>query len=304
MAGEFEQLLPFLWRGRHLPLARIHLSLAHDLVEHKYWGVDGGRVEATGVAPIRIAATIPVSNHIFPGKREKWTAGDLYPSALRGFIIDFAKRTTGLLQHPEFGEIACKAEKLDFELSGDKQGATEIQASWVETLDDDVVSKLVTTPITDIEIGATDLDSHMAYLVSIAPSLPEFTEDFASLARKIAGIADSVTILSYRTAGLLNKIIYQANRIQIAVDRAHSALTWPATQALHRIKSGAYTMRARFLNPAGIGLYTVKGDTTLSGVVLALPPKTAVGDLVKLNPQLVRGPVVSKGTVVRYPLAA
>lgn len=304
MAGEFEQLLPFTWRGRHLSLTRIHLSLAHDLVEHKYWGVDGGRVEATGIAPIRIAATIPISNHIFPGKNEKWTAGDLYPSMLRSFILDFAKKTTGLLQHPEFGEIACKPEKLDFELAGERQGATEIQASWVETLDDDVVSKLVNTPITDIELGATDLDSHMAYLVSIAPDFPAFKEDIASLARKIAGIADSVTILSYRTAGLVNKVIYQAQRIQLAVDRAHSALTWPATQSLHRIKAGAYELRKKFLTPHGVGLYTMKEDTTLAGTLLALPSGTRVADIVKLNPHLARGPVVSRGTVVRYPLAA
>lgn len=304
MAGEFEQLLPFKWRTREYPLTRIHLSLAHDLVEHKYWGVDGGRVEATGIAPVRIAATIPISNHIFPGKNEKWSAGDLYPTALRAFVIDFGKRATGLLQHPELGEIACKAEKLDFELTGDRQGATEITASWVETLDDDVVSKIVNSPVRDIELGANDLDAMGQDLILLAPTLPAFTLDLASLAHKLTALADTVTVLSYRSAGLVNKIIYQVSRIQLAVDHAGTALTWPATQALHRILAGAFEMRRKLLTPGGLGLYTVRGDTTLAGVALALPKATSVGDLIKLNPDLVRSPVVPRGSLVRYRLAA
>jgi hypothetical protein len=304
MAGEFEQLLPFLWRKKHYPITRIHLSLAHDLVEHKYWGVDGGRVEATGIAPLRITANIPISNHIFPGTKEKWAAGDLYPNALRTFIIDFGKKTTGLVQHPEFGEIACKPERLEFELSGEKQGATELQASWVETLDDDVLSNIVESPVRDIELGASDLEASMADLRALAPELPEFSESISSLASRIASISDSITVLSYRQAGVVNKVIYQAHRMQIAVSRAGSALTWPAMQNLQRIKAGAYELRKKLLSPHGIGLYTTQKDTTLAGTVIALPKGIAVGDLIQLNPQLVRGPVVAKGTIVRYPLAA
>lgn len=304
MAGEFQQLLPFMWKGKHYALTRIHLSLAHDLVEHKYWGVDGGRIEATGVAPLRISATIPISNHIFPGAKERWVAGTLYPDMLRSFLIDFGKRSTGLVQHPEFGEIACKAERVDFELSGDRQGATEITASWVETLDDDVISKIVNSPANDIELGATDLDASMADLRKLAPTLPEFEVSISDFARKLSGIADSITALSYRQAGVVNNILYQCHRIQASIDRAKNALTWPATQNLNRIKSAAYDLRKQFLSPNGLGLYTVKADTTLAGVVVALPKGTGVGDLIKLNPTLARSPVVLRGTLVRYPLAA
>lgn len=304
MAGEFEQLLPFRWRGKHYPLTRIQLSLAHDLVEHKYWGVDGGRIEDTGVAPARIAATIPIGNHIFPGTKEKWQAGALYPAALRAFILDFAKRETGLVQHPEFGEMKVKAERLEFTLAGERQGATEIQATWIETLDEDVVATIRLTPVSDLGGAATDLEASGADLRALAPELPEFKESIESLGRKLSGIADSVTVLSYRQMGVLNRIVYQAHRMQIAIDRAKSALTWPATQNLNRIKSAAYSLRAAFLSPNGIGLYTVQGDTTLAGVTLALPKGTAIGEVIKLNPTLARRPVVSKGTVVRYRLAA
>lgn len=349
MAGEFEQLLPFKWRQLHLPVLRVGLSLAHDLVEHKYWGVNGARVEATGVAPIRISATIPIVNSIFPGKNEKWAAGGLYPDALRKFIIEFAKKETGYVQHPEFGEIACKPERMEFTLAGEHQDCTEITASWVETLDDEVVHKLVASPVQDIAFGASSLAASGADLKKLAPQLPEFKESLESLGRKLTGLVDTVSILQYRGAGLINRVLYQAHRLEVAIKRASSnqlgqitslrpfqstfketlktlkklrpksttvgtgpaasnsrpqqqALTWPAIQALQEIKAGAYSLRRAILSQSGVGLYTAPAQTTVAGVMLSLPKGTSVADVIKMNPSLARGPVVSKGTVVRYPL--
>lgn len=349
MAGEFEQLLPFKWRDLHLPIVRISLSLAHDLVEHKYWGVNGARVEATGVAPIRISAVIPIANSIFPGKNEKWVAHHLYPDALRKFIIEFAKKETGYVQHPEFGEIACKPERMEFELAGEKQDCTEIRASWVETLDDDLVHKLVDSPVEDITFGASNLAASGADLEKLAPQLPEFEESLESLGRKLTALVDTVSILQYRGAGLINRILYQAHRLEVAIKRASSnqlgqitslrpfqssfkhalkamksvrpnsttvgtgpsasnsrpqqqALTWPAIQALQQIKASAYSLRRAILTQGGVGLYTAPSQTTVAGVILSLPRGTSVADVIKMNPSLARGPVVSKGTVVRYPL--
>ncbi len=304
MAGEFQTLLPFKWKGRQLPVSKIHISLAHDLVEHKYWGVDGGRVEDTGVCPVRINAIIPISNHIFPGPQETWKAGTLFPTELRAFIVDFGKRTTDILQHPEFGEMKCKAERLDFELSGDRQGATEVNASWVETLDDEIIAAARLSGVSDLQGAADDLQANYASLKALAPTLPEFKEDIASLGRKLSAIADSVTVLSYRQAGVVNNILYQASRIELSVRRAKNALVWPAIQNLQIIVASAHEMRKKFLTTNGIGLYTVQEDTTLAGVVVALPKSTSVADVIKLNPNFMRSPVVQRGSVIRYPIAA
>lgn len=80
------------------------------------------------------------------------------------------------------------------------------------------------------------------------------------------------------------------------------ALTWPAIQALQQIKASAYSLRRAILTQGGVGLYTAPSQTTVAGVILSLPRGTSVADVIKMNPSLARGPVVSKGTVVRYPL--
>lgn len=321
MAGEFTKLLPFTWRGMHLPILKVGLSLAHDLVEHKYWGVNGGRVEATGVAPIRISAVIPIANSIYPAANEKWEAGALYPGALRKFIIEFSKRETGYVQHPEFGEVACKPERMSFELTGERQDSTEIQASWVETLDDELAHKLkLTDPALDLDQAASDLNASHANLKALIPELPEFKEDIESLGRKVTAVVDTVSILSYRSAGLVNRIIYQAHRLEVSIKRAASnqmgqitplrpfssivkqhALTWPAIEALQKIKAGAFAMRRKLLAPNGLGIYVVPAQTTVAGLVAALP-NVSVSDLIRLNPRLARGPVVPRSLFVRYPL--
>lgn len=307
MAGEFAKLLPFMWRGQHLPLLRIHLSLAHDLIEHKYWGVDGASVEDTGVAPIRIEATIPIGNSIAPGKNEKWVAGKLYPHALRTFIVQFAKRAKGVLQHPEYGEMTCQAERLDYELSGDKQDCTEIRASWVETIDEAtkaLLDRVIPSPVSDASTAAFDLNASMADLRELVPQLPEFEEDLESLGRKLSAITDSVAVLSYRQAGLVNRVLYQAHRMEVSIRRAKNPMAWSALQNTQRIQSAMYSLRQSILSQGGIGLYTVPADTTIAGVTLSLPAGTKLGEVIKLNPALVRRPVVPKGAVVRYPLAA
>jgi hypothetical protein len=319
MAGEFEQLLPFSWRGLHLPVLSISLSLAHDIVEHKYWGVDGGRIESTGVAPVRISAVIPVSNSIVPGKNEKWQAGVLYPEALRKFIIEFAKKQTGYVQHPELGEIACKPEQMSFDLAGDKQDSTEIKASWVETLDEALISKIVNSPVTDIEIAASDLNASLTDLKSLLPEVTPELDDLESLGRKLVSVIDRFSALSYRVVGIANRILYQAHRLEVAIDRVSSgqmtqlsplrpivreksrALAWPVMQALQRIQEGAYSVRRSALSDRGVGLYYVPEQTTVANLPRQIFAVT-VAELLKLNPNLAAGPIVPKGTVVRFPL--
>jgi prophage DNA circulation protein len=306
MAGEFQSLLPFSFRGLELPVTNITMSLAHDLVEHKYWGVDGGRIEATGLAPLRISATIPISNHIFPGHKETWKAGDLYPTALRRFITQFSKRETGLLQHPEFGTIACKPERMDFTLAGEKQGATEIRASWVETLDDDValVGADNASPVQVLAGASYSLDADSEDLKSKAPQLPKFKKTLGDLARKIGGIGTSIGTLQSRALGTINQVLSQANAMERALQRAKNPATWPAMQEIQRIKSAANDLRKKLLTPNGVGLYTVPQDSTLAGIMPGLPKGATMADVMKLNTNLMKAPVVPRGSTVRYPIKA
>jgi prophage DNA circulation protein len=271
------------------------------LVEHKYWGVDSGRVESTGIAPVRISAQIPLTNRIYPGKNERWRPGSLYPDGLRDLLIAFGKKQTGLLQHPEFGQITCKAERIEVDITAERRNTAMVDASWVETLDDDLIHKIVASNTTEIELAADSLDASQTDLKKLVPTLPKYKETFDDFARKIAAIGDRVTLLSYRSAGKINSIVYRVQQVGESLDRARTALTWPAKQNVQRIQAAARDLRGKLLaSSRDIGLTRVLNDTTLAGLLGVLPEGNTVGDLVSLNPNLMTDPIVKANTFVRH----
>lgn len=295
---EMSDLLPFKWRDVQVPVRRIGMSFAHDLVLHKPWNTPAARVENTGTAPKRFTVTVAFINTIAPGPNENWSHTPLYPYGLRKFFEAFEDRSSGLLQHPEYGLYLCKAEQGEFELTAESRSGVEITCSFVETTDADFEERDA-RPL-DLTATAIDFDTQQIDLKAIVPQLPEYKTTFADLARQIAGVGDQISILSYRTAGRVNSIKYHASKIGQSIDRAKSALTWPAKRNVERITSAANDSQRKILDAAkDIGLYRVPNDTTLAGLLTALPG-SKVSDIVRLNPRLVAKAVIRENTIVRY----
>lgn len=300
MAELFEQLLAFKWREVEFPVTKMKVSLAHDLVEHKYWGRDGARVEMVGLAPIRFSATIPMINGIVPGKNERWIV--LYPVTMRKLLAAFADKTEGFLQHPELGLVRVKPERIEFDWSGDKRGGCECEVSWVETLPEDGSQDVFEpSPVQDIGLGSQDLDASENDLRLLIPTFPKFNASWTDLARSIQSIGDTVTLLSNTTAGKINSIVYRVEQVEDSIDRAKSALTWQTTNTLERIKAAAHDLQSKLLREESkiVALFEVKNDTTVAGICAQLPD-AKLGDLVRLNPSLMRNAIVPRGRVIRY----
>ncbi len=276
------------------------MSLAHDLVEHKYWGVDGARVEATGLAPLRIHCSIPLINTIVPGPNERWNPKQ-YPDGLRALLVAFAKKSTGVFQHPEFGEIACKGEKFDADWDGSKRGGVDVECSWVETkIDNDTTFLDSPSPVQEIELAALDLDNSADDLSHLVPTLPVFSSTLGDFARAVTGISDQVSLFDQRLVGKIDAISYRVETMEDSIDRARTALTWPVTQNIERLKAATFGLREKLLAVGrDIVVFTVKAETTLAGIYAQLPD-TKLGDLMKLNPSLMSNPAIPAGTAIRY----
>lgn len=294
----FDQLLPCQWRGVEFPITRIRTSIAHDLVEHKYWGVDGARLEATGLEPMRIQASIPLLNTIVPGKAERWSV--LFPNAWRELAIAFAKKSTGIFQHPELGEIACKAEKLEMDISGDVRAGTMIEASWVETtIDGDQSALEFPSPVAEVELAALDLDASDDDLRTLVPQLPEFKESWASVVDKFTAQFDQLSLAANRPKQTLDAIGYRARSLGRSIERAATPLTWRATRNIERIKAAVNSGLAESARAGSKVLkYAVPADTTMAGIAAHLG--ASVNDLMRLNPLFVTSCEVKRGSVIRY----
>jgi prophage DNA circulation protein len=301
MTDVLAQLLPAAFRGIQFPVIRMTMSIAHELAMHTYWGVDGARIEATGLEPMRFTFTVPFINTIAPGKKERWEAGRLYPYQLRQLLDAFRKKADGILQHPEFGDIRCKADKLDFEWEATRRGGADATVSFVETLPP-MGERAVraASPVQAILVATFDLDASDADLRALVPDWPQHRTSFTDFARSIQAIGDQFTVLQYRTAGQINQLLYRCDNIVDSITRARSATTWPLARSVERIRSAAYDIRAQIVRLSrSISVYSVPGDTTLSGVAASLPDQR-IADLIKLNPDLVRQPEIKRGTAVRY----
>jgi prophage DNA circulation protein len=309
MAGPdiFDQLSSAKWRDIEFPVTRMRMTVAHDLVEHKYYGVDGARVESVGLAPLRFSFSSPLLNGISPGKNERWAA--LYPNQMRILLAAFQKKERGMLQHPEFGLLVCKAERFDMDWDAARRGGVDAELTFVQTLTDAEIEVLDETPVKVVDIGELDDESLKKDLkvllkarnLPLPPYLQKSTLSLTEFADKVKAIADAPTLLQYRAAGRINSILYHAKRVQQSVEKARSAVTWPVTQSVERSRASAYGLQEQILavTNKSIAFFKVPAATTLAGVARQLPG-AKVGDLIKLNPGLMRGPEIDAGTTVRY----
>lgn len=314
MTDILEQLLPASWRGLQFPVVSMRSTIAHDLVEHKYWGVDGARVEATGLAPCRHSFRVPFINGLKTGHGETWS--DLYPNHLRRVAIAFQDKKTGVLQHPEFGEIACKAERFEIDWSSERRGGVDAELSFVETIVEGDTDKLTfPSPVKEVDLSASELDGPTmkadlkALLKAKGLELPPYLLDkepfsFTDAMNAIKKVTDYPALVSRRAGGKIDSVVYQAQRVEQSVAGLRSALTWPVTQNVERVKAAAHDMNETLIaGSRTVRLFTVPHDTTIAGVVRQIRG-AKVGDIVKLNPGLMIQPEIRRGTVVRHYAAA
>lgn len=304
----FDQLLEFQWRGIGFPVVETEIELRQDLVIHKMVDRDSAHVEGTGRAPMQFTARIPFLNRITPGRAEKWVQ-PLYPTVWKQFFAACADKSTGLLRHPEIGDITCKCEVARTRWSGDVRSGVFVNVSWVET-DDGIQNNDLAfsspSPISSLQNAAVDLDGGLFQVnpaITPQPYVPPFA--FEDLVRAVRSVFDQATLTQKQFAGRIDNIIYQATSLEDAFNRAvnASALNWPLLLAAEQAKTACYDLKATQLTKGKrIGQYTTLKDASLSQIAATIG--APITDVMSLNPAYVQFPIVASGSVVRYYLVA
>lgn len=294
----FKQLLPFTWADCSFPVLEMRLSITQDLAEHKYWGQDGAKLEATGRQALVFDAKIPFRNGIFPGRGEAWDPFPLYPTGFRAFLARMAERKTRTLGHPELGPIKCKPRSCVVQWQGGRQDGVDVDASWVETYDEAQEYQL---PTIEAIVAAGTLDDALKsdQLKKLAPKLPKFDPTLADTVRAISALGDRVSIMEKRAAGRIDNLAYQANTISDSMEGARNALTWPVDRAAVRLADALTRLKQEIVaSGKTLVLLTVTTDLALT----ALVPQAGgdLGALLRLNPRYARTGIVRAGQVLKY----
>jgi DNA circularisation protein N-terminus len=304
----FDQLLEFTWRGIGFPVVETEIELRQDLVIHKMVDRDSAHVEATGRAPMQFTARIPFLNRIAPGKAEKWVQ-PLYPTVWKQFFAACADKSTGPLRHPEIGDITCKCEIARTRWAGDVRSGVFVSVTWIET-DDSIQNNDLAfsspSPISNLQNAALDLDGGLFQVnpaITPQPYVPPTS--FQDLVRSIRSVFDQVTLSQKQFAGRIDNVIYQAQSLEDAFNRAvnASALNWPLLLAAEQAKSACYDLKATQLTKGKrIAQYTTQKDASLGQVAAIIG--APITDIMALNPAYVQFPILQSGSVIRYYLAA
>lgn len=298
------QLLEVKWRDVAFPITNFRTRLSHDIAEHKRPDQDGARVESTGRNPLVFSASCLFRNGVTRGRNETWS--DLYPANWRSFLVAFADRTKGTLQHPSLGKIACKPVTLESELSAQRRDGEDVSAEWIEYSEDEATANgiLSSAAITGLSQLGRTLDSYLGGKPEIKKADPDDGKmSLEDALKSVTAIVDTASLLSKRAFGVIDRIAYRLDRIAFAITSLQDPTNWPAKESIARLRAALErTKRAALKAQGDTKFYVTPAPMTLA--ILAPKFKNSVNDLVRLNPHLVSAPELPKNTIVRYYAAA
>lgn len=303
MADLLQQLLPISWRGIGFPIASLTTEFDHDLAPHKSPDVDGARLEGTGRNVLVLSGHCIFRNGIFPGPNEDWTPGKLYPDAYRAFMQACADRTTGDLVHPSLGTLRCKIKSFKSSLTATARDGEDVDVTWMVTNEEDVEDALTgPSPLSSAISSATSLDLNLP-AVAKANGLPDDTfGTFSDLLNSITAVSDSAQLLSKKMGASIDRQIARVQDLQEALSGLKGVAKANAVRDATRLESALYTVKETLLVSMQVHVFEAPKLTTLAA--LTGPLGTKITDLIKLNPDLVKLPMVPAQTAVRFYKAA
>jgi prophage DNA circulation protein len=306
MADEiFAQLTGAIWRVVAFPVSSFETSFRQDLVQHTYPDRDGAHLEATGRAPLQHTFKIPFRNNIRPGKNELWAQGQLYPQTWRAFLAACADRSRGILVHPELGKLRCRVESDRTNWDSRTRDGVDVDVSFFEDTEkpEDLKNVLSSgSPITQLESSALAVDTYITALTLAKVAglqVPAYQYSFSDLVRQVKAVTDVPSIARMQYGSALDRLTFQANGIARSLSAAKDASLWPLSNALERVKASAHDVKRTLgIAPKPTRLYTLPQDMTFAAIAIATG--ATLRELMSLNAAHLGGPVVPRGTRVRY----
>lgn len=301
-----ENLLECQWRNISFPISDFSTSLEQDLVKHTWPNRDGAHVEATGRAPLTFSATLHFRNFIIPGLNETWIQ-PLYPTVYRDFFVAMSTRSSGQLQHPEFGLIQCKPWKAETKWLSQRRDGCDVTASWIESLDDtvsdfqDILAR--PSPVALAQVSSVDLDTNIGQWDNAPVTSDGSSVTFTQQVNQILGAFDTATLVSSQYAAAIDSVVYRVQSLESRVDAASDITAWPIVSSCERLIGALYDLKTQLLTTGrDIATLTLQDDSSFGA--LTVITGNSINDLMTLNTAYLVGPIIESGSVVRYYKAA
>lgn len=296
--------LPALtWLGSKAYASDIETSWNHRLAVREFPYVDGDAHEKMGRASLSVTATLHWLNTIERG---------LFPGRWRNFRGLLLRGESGTLSHPDIGNFHARVDSVGYTITAKTTAGVSVRVKWVESIRSADEPTKIVVGSSDSLASAQSVDALMAEMgleypdgmpgdstfeaavSGLASMGAEFTHQLASAVNQITGLADQV-FQSIKLIGNANLYISPSLRDPIVSHPGRHALEFGLNSLRMQLKSMLETAQK-----AGgeTKLHVVTADQPLASLSIALG--TDISSLIRLNPGIVKSPIVSKGTKLTY----
>jgi len=287
------KLLPhFSWRGNVYPVTSREVSFTHEGVRHKLQYRDGEVVEQTGAQALTFSYSIPMREDITIGPYSQ-----LFSHGLPVLFKDILNRTVDVLIDPVYGQFNCFPTSYRDIAEAGKRDGVDLNVEFVRTL---TIEELDTVPdvdsLSNIGAAATRLDDEL----KLTPGFEQFISqqgktDFLSA---IAGAVSQIQGNEAKVSASLQNFSSKLQKLDKALTKIEDPKNARIQDAVSNLRDSANSLAQHGNNPGQrLKTITLAYKQTIQSV--AATAGMSLIDFLKLNPSLVRNPLVPKGSKIR-----
>lgn len=291
MADYLSLLPPLLWRGLNYPVSARSVSFTHDGVRHKFQYRDGEMVEQTGAQALTFSYTIPMRDGIARGPYR-----DLVTKGLPLLFADCQNRARGPLQDPFYGTFDCVPTSYRDDTDVNKRDGTDIQVEFVRTLETGEADTLPDFPtVSGLISEAGALDKELSKTSFKQEASADGSNDILT---QLTGIGAQIQQQGQGVSARLQGLADKMKRLDEQIDSTEDPSKWGLQQSARNVREAALRLKAKGDNP-GQRILTVTKNSARTITEVCADSLMSLPDFLRLNPDLVRSPLIPPGTPIR-----
>lgn len=210
-SDQLKYLLELKYAGVAFPCVSFTENSSQDMAVHKYPNLDSARVELTGRNPSTFSCKAIFTNNIYPGEKETWKQGELFPHTFEILLNQLHDSTNyHVLQHPFLGYRNVVPVKWDYSFIGKgPRDGVFLDISWIETIGDEELATTISSPSTLVsQATATSIDTELTSTPLTPMNPPNLS--LGQMFSKISGLVRNIASLPQQVIGPINAQIVQS----------------------------------------------------------------------------------------------
>ena len=228
--------------GINFPGLMFKQNSSKALTAHMFPNLDGARVENMGRNPHQFQIQAILTNNIYPGLKETWKPGTLFPEVFNNLIDMLNDNSSKILQHPILGDIYVMVDSYEYQLEpkGVRDGAI-LSINCIETIKESLIADQFFS-INSVDKSAKALDEAIAkvpdQLKPPAISLNQFFGRVTGLLKQALSIPDKI----------VDALAQNINAVNIGGQQVAGALMNAPAYTYNNAISNYYATKSSVLN--------------------------------------------------------